>query len=154
MWWDDEKSPLGGHYLSIPAPLPAFPDKLEHVFKATGRIGGSPLPLPLLWPHWLNAHQLCYSLLSTEGDSVSQPPLQVESWTWILVKQPVQPWPLKHSVQPSTHSPLLLHKVGNRGLQVVETHDGKKPLPCSERSIRPAPGHDSGREKTCAGLSR
>lgn len=154
MWWGGEKSPLWGHDLSIPAPLPALLAKLERVFKGTGRIGGSPLLLPLLWPNWLNAHQLCYSFLRTEENNVSQSPLQLESWAWILVKQPVQPWPLKHSVQPSAHSPLPIHEAGNRGLQVAVTHDGKKRLPCSERSIRPALGHDMGREERCAGLSR
>lgn len=42
-------------------------------------------------------------------------PIRLESCHWILVRWPVQGWPLKHSTQYSTHSPLPICETENKG---------------------------------------
>lgn len=73
-------------------------------------------------------------------------PVRIESWTWILGRWPVQTWPLKHSIQPFTHSPLPTHETEKKTTSRWWRHAmARNLLSCSDRSHQTLIRHDTGR---------
>ena len=67
--------------------------------------------------NWHDVPQIIYSSLSTQEDCFpASLPVELESWTRVLDRQPVQPWYLKDSFQSFTHSPLPTHEMKKKGL--------------------------------------
>lgn len=110
------------------------------------RGAGSPLfLLPLMWPRlaWCSLIELLLPQHKGQPCFTTSFTVRLESWAWVLVKWPVQPWPWKYPIQPSTRSLLSILRRWRHIMTRVC-------LPAQRGAMRPTPDHDTGKAETCA----